>query len=219
MSEVLTNLEFWKIVAGLAWPAVVLVIFFALRTQVRRIFEREEMDIEVAGLKVHVRDATKQIGGQQTELMQRVAALEAVRGGRSGDDVTLANARTPFSLLWVDDYPSNNAFLIDKFRSDGIDVELSLSTEDALGRIGQRRFNLLISDLGRREGTSDNPFAGLDLLKRLSGGGDRIPSVIYAGRRGLEHERELKAAGANLVTSSPTDVIAFVEHHRKFVAN
>lgn len=218
MRELLTNLEFWRIVAGLAWPAVFLVAFFALRRQVAKIFDRDEMEIEVAGLRVRVSDATKQIGKQSAELVDRVAALESALPARDRH-TDAATSSTNFSILWVDDYPSNNAFLIDKFRTDGVEVDLSMTTADALRKLKQRPFNVLISDLGRKEEGADNPFAGLDLLNGLTALGTRLPSVIYAGKRGLAHERQLKQAGAELVTASPVEVMAFVDHYRNKLAS
>jgi CheY-like chemotaxis protein len=214
MDPLLENIEFWKVIASMAWPAAILVIFFVLRGQIRRIFDREEMDIEVAGFKIHVRDATKRLGRDLTGLMDRVATIEAKRDEPANSPETRFQSHR-FSILWVDDFPSNNAFLIEKFRADGVEVEISTSTEEALQKLRQRDFDVLISDLGRIENGRDNPFAGLDLLQRLSSVGLPTPSLVYAGRRGLENERKLKEAGAELVTSSPIEVIAFVEHHRR----
>lgn len=213
MQTLLTNIEFWKLVAGMAWPIVALVMFFFLRGQILRIFDREEMDIEVAGIKIRVRDATKQLGTQLTDLTGRVAAIES--GHKPAPSNTIAHSERSFSILWVDDYPSNNAFLVDKFRLDGIGVELSLSTADALTRAAVHKFDVVISDLGRQEDGSNHPFAGLELLEALKANGFEIPTVIYAGQRGLQNEIRLKQAGALLVASSPVEVIAFVEHLRR----
>jgi CheY-like chemotaxis protein len=213
MQTLLGDIEFWKLLAGMAWPIAALIMFFVLRNQILRLFDREEMDIEVAGLKLHVRDATKQLGTQLADLTGRVAAIESGQRPVSGDSP--ARIGRHFSILWVDDYPSNNAFLVEKFRIEGMEVELSMSTSDAMARLDVRTFDIVLSDLGRVEGGVTHSFAGLELLERLSAKGLKIPVAIYAGPRGVVNEKKLKKAGAALVAGSTTDLIRFVESARR----
>ncbi|RYE67423.1 MAG: response regulator, partial [Rhizobiaceae bacterium] len=124
-----------------------------------------------------------------------------------------ASASNSSSILWVDDYPSNNAFLIDKFQRGGVDVTVALSTEDALKHFSNRNFSVVITDLGRREAGVEKKFAGLELIQRLRSINAKLPILVFAGERGLQNRDKLIAAGASDVTASGSDLISFVEQH------
>ena len=108
------------------------------------------------------------------------------------------------ALLWVDDHPENNRELIDAMRELGVDVNLALTTADALSVLEHRRFGLIITDLGRTEHGDDRPMAGLELIHAVAERPGHPPIFVYAGRRGLENESQLREAGAAFVTTSPS---------------
>ena len=117
------------------------------------------------------------------------------------------------SVLWVDDFPSNNAFLIQGFEEEGIRVRKELSTKSGLFALANERFNAIITDLGRKEDGTDNPFAGLDFIEAVRSSGCPTPILVFAGRRGLENRERLLSAGATEVTASPVEVFRFVHEH------
>jgi CheY-like chemotaxis protein len=221
MSKLLENAEFWKAITGLAWPLVVLFVFFRFGPVIVSLLKRENVSIKVGNLELSVQDAAKNIGRSIADLQERLSSLETQQGATTPKQSSIIEnalaensirSRVP-QLIWVDDYPSNNAFLIEAMKDRGIDVTLSLSTEDAIKCITSKHFDFLITDLGRKENGSENPFAGLDLLKRLRAIGSELPVLVFAGKRGLENERILIEAGAEAVTTSGVDVMAFVERH------
>lgn len=111
-------------------------------------------------------------------------------------------------ILWVDDNPSNNAAIVAALTDLNIRVDLALSTREAMERMRLRRYGLVISDLGRREDGELNEQAGLDLIRAIRDGDRQTPIIIYAGRRGLQRRDELVAAGASVVTSTPSVVFS-----------
>ena len=135
---------------------------------------------------------------ESTRDLQR-AARRAVATS-SQDDQTRA-------ILWVDDFPENNASIAEALRSLDIRVDTARSTEEALSRLENQQYGLIISDLGRREAGGENQMAGLDLINAVRQIGLSVPIFIYAGHRGMLHEGELREAGANLVTSRPTVIL------------
>lgn len=68
-----------------------------------------------------------------------------------------------YSMLWVDDKPSNNDSLISLFTDNGISVEISKDTIDALELCEKKRYNVIITDLER----SGNPEAGIEFLNQF----------------------------------------------------
>lgn len=202
-------------VSGFAWPAAGVAIAFFFRRFIAQMLTRESVSIKIAGMEVSVADAAKQTGSTLADLVERVAQLEdsmrVTQGTGAKSPVELGRARgSPESVLWVDDYPSNNAFLIQKFEQDGISVRKEISTDAGLAALQQESFSAIISDLGRNENGVSNPFAGLDFVKAVRESGSQTPILIFAGTRGLENRDKLISAGANEVTASPVDVYRFV---------
>lgn len=130
--------------------------------------------------------------------LQRVAET-AVRASKSSSEKLLP-------VLWVDDNPSNNTLIAESLNAIGIRVDLSLSTDDAIHKLGQTRYGLVITDLGRWEGGRENTMAGLDLVHAIRESDRDIPILVFAGRRGLANETVLREAGANLVTTSGAEL-------------
>jgi CheY-like chemotaxis protein len=221
MKELLLSKEFWTSITSLAWPAIALFALYQFKPILESILKRENMTIKIAGMEISVRDAAENLGKQITDIQERMSKIET-----NGSQLNPAKSIEPLPisiqqkgsknhLLWVDDYPSNNAFLIDKMRENGIEVTLSLSTADALRKIENNSFDAVITDLGRKEDGGENPFAGLDLIKGLSSKATELPILVFAGHRGLENESKLVSAGASAVTASGIDVMKFVDQHLK----
>lgn len=111
------------------------------------------------------------------------------------------------TILWVDDFPQNNTPIVSTLRELGIAVEIALTTAEALARVGVNNYNLIITDLGRKEGEEDRSMAGLELINELRARGHGVPVIVFAGSRGLQHRAELTAAGAAMVTNKASDLI------------
>lgn len=109
-------------------------------------------------------------------------------------------------VLWVDDRPSNNRYERQALEALGIRVEIARSTDDALERVRQQHFDLIISDMGR----PPDPRAGYTLLEKLRASGNHIPFLIYAGSRRPEHVKEARERGALGCTNSPQELILMV---------
>jgi CheY-like chemotaxis protein len=198
--------------AGIAWPIAFVAVALLFRRFIAQMLTRESVNIRIAGMEVSVADAAKQTGEGVADLLKRVADLEDRIGGKFAP----AEPRDPsdrergFSVLWVDDYPANNAFLIQQFEQEGIRIRKEISTRSAIAALGQERFGAIISDLGRQEDGVENKMAGLDLGHAVRSAGDDTPILIFAGLRGLSNRERLKAAGATEVTTSSVDVVHFV---------
>jgi CheY-like chemotaxis protein len=206
-------------IAGIAWPIAFVVVALLFRRFIAQLLTRENVSIKIAGMEVSVAEATRQAGNTLTDVVQRVAQLEERFGDVITEPVEPSNKHPGSStqgtaVLWVDDFPSNNAFLIQKFEQDGIRVRKEISTDAGLAALRQESFNAIVSDLGRSENGVQNPFAGLDFVKEVRASGIRTPILIFTSRRGLEYRDRLMSAGVNEVTDSTVDVFRFVSEYR-----
>ena len=108
-------------------------------------------------------------------------------------------------ILWVDDNPKNNSVLIASLQERGVRVDTALSTDEALTRLGQQPYDVVISDMQRPEGAK----AGLDLTRQMQARALQMPVYIFCGpgaARGLRDEA--LAAGVAEITSSGTSLLS-----------
>ena len=80
------------------------------------------------------------------------------------------------AVLWVDDRPENNRLERSVLEQYGMEFTLALSTQQALQCIKYNRFDLVISDLGRKEGAKE----GYVLLEEIRKRDRKMPFLIYA---------------------------------------
>ncbi|SNY88337.1 Response regulator receiver domain-containing protein [Nocardia amikacinitolerans] len=112
------------------------------------------------------------------------------------------------AILWVDDHPSNNAFLIDRLERNGIRVDTALTTAAATDLLSTRRYAVILTDMNRTENGTAVPDAGLRLTETVRARGLTTPILVFTSAHtacGDNSDRAL-AAGARTVTSSPTDL-------------
>jgi len=80
-------------------------------------------------------------------------------------------------ILWVDDNPRHNAYVVRMLRSIGARVDITTSTEQALSMLSQENYDMVISDIAR-DGVPDE---GLRFLTKMRRQGLYRPIVFYAG--------------------------------------
>lgn len=109
-------------------------------------------------------------------------------------------------ILWVDDRPENNTFERNTLEHYGLEFTLALSTDQALRLMEYNDYALIISDMGRKEGSRE----GYVLLEEVRKRNHKIPFIIYAGSREPEHIREAKMKGSQGCTNRPGELIDLV---------
>lgn len=143
----------------------------------------------------------RQGDGSESNIEERAtAAVNAL------ESVNLKSASKRPCILWVDDRPENNVYERQAFEAVGMDVQIALSTDQALERMSAQKFSAIISDMGRREG----PQEGYLLLKKIRDSGDSTPYFIYAGSSSAEHRAEAALRGAQGSTNNPNELFASV---------
>lgn len=110
------------------------------------------------------------------------------------------------NVLWVDDRPNNNIFERQSLEAVGISFTLATTTEEALDKIAQQRFDVIISDMGRPPDAQ----AGYTLLDQLRMSNNKTPYVIYASSNASEHKAEARRRGAIGSTNRATELFGYV---------
>jgi CheY-like chemotaxis protein len=178
-------IEAVKTVPGVLWVAFALLVYLTLRRtmlpQLSRLSTVKTPMFEVSFAEQLLNEAAAKVqaGPKPSASDGRAAAsrlehaAEILKGGR---------------ILWVDDNPDWNEPLIRLFRELAMTVDTARSTDEALGNLRSRSYDLVISDMHRdTEQPSDR--AGLTLIDALARQGTRLPVIIYAAsfdpRRGV----------------------------------
>lgn len=108
-------------------------------------------------------------------------------------------------ILWVDDYPANNKAIMDVYKRLGMDFDLALDTEEALDRLRKKRYDLIISDIGRHR----EPDVGVKMISKMKTKFADLPPIItYSGDSAIEkYGKNALDEGASLATASARDLV------------
>lgn len=139
---------------------------------------------------------------------ERLAEEIADERKHPAGEVTLDLDDDISDILWVDDHPRNNAFLIDTLKKNGISVSTATDTQEAIERFQRGTFDCVISDSCRREGREiDNCHAGFELASRIRELDASVPFYLYTDK--VDEKMRVKAArvGATAITSSPSELL------------
>lgn len=199
--------------AALLWPIVVAVLVFALLPALRKLLTRSDsVDIEVAGAKISIQNASEELRKQINDLQDRLNALEAARGDvptPSAEALPVAPVPTR-RVLWVEDRPEANVYERARLEEAGRPVVRAATTREALQQLDRGGpFSVIVSDLGRvEEDGTLNRRAGLDLLREIRAGGDETPVIFYTSDNALRAVRaELEQATNVSYTASPSELM------------
>lgn len=115
-------------------------------------------------------------------------------------------------ILWVDDEPQNNILLSEFLRDQGVDVDVALSTAEAMRQIGRRTYAAVVTDLGRVEEGNYVDDAGVELIKCVRDRNITIPIYVYTSKDGVKRARTVaEQAGAELVTTTSTVLMSYLK--------
>ena len=111
-------------------------------------------------------------------------------------------------LLWVDDRPNDNLYESGLFRHAGMAVTTAISSAEAKRQLKSGRFDLVISDIHRREGNRNRPSAGYELLQWMRRNNHVMPLIFYTGiAKGVDKKRSKEALGW---TDNPATLVELV---------
>ena len=204
-----------KVIGTIVWPMVIIYVlikygtsFFANLTAItlkaggiEASFEKEKAEASEHLAAAAVAHQAANATPVDTAKSVRAAAVAA-------ETVTPRTIRraSGASVLWVDDRPQNNTNERRALEAFGISFVISTSTDDALVKTRNQKFDVIISDMGRPPDSR----AGYTLLDELRRSGNNTPYIIYAGSRDPEHVAESKKHGAIGCTNRPDELFNYV---------
>ena len=185
------------------------VIAFDKEIKVRLDEHAKHLDSSVEQIRISLESAEKDLRVkilmmEDAVAKQRDASDALFQVGATVDDPT----RPPRKgrgfgkkVLWVDDYPQNNAGVAEVLKRLGVTIVTALDTYEAMDQLQSDVFDLVISDMGRG---SDSD-AGLTLLREMHSLGNSTPFIVYASGKAVARTRsELISLGALDAVTGPT---------------
>jgi CheY-like chemotaxis protein len=207
---------FAKLLGVIVWPIVIIFILFRFGRSIGELISSlTEFSVKGAGFEAS--------GKRKTEAAAALGAALAKQQGASPDASTTDPRRagqivdesvTPrifrqanrSHVLWVDDRPTNNIFERRSLEALGINITLAKSTEEAIERVKEKSFDVIISDMSR-PGDSN---AGFTLLDKLRTDGNNTPYIIYGGSRVINLRAEARQKRALGATNRPDELFELV---------
>jgi CheY-like chemotaxis protein len=209
--------ELLTAMGAFAWPAVAAVALYFFYPFAKEFLSRDKVKIKFGEMEISAEQATEQISNQVKDLQNKVLELER-RGIREpalqkfAADMESAVQPSGHKILWVDDYPSNNAIQIDKLRGDGWSIELATSTSQALEMLKVQKYDLIITDMGRKEGGERRPTAGIQLAEMVRRNNPKIPILVFTTHKAIERfQASATRVGINSITNSTVDLYRQIE--------
>jgi CheY-like chemotaxis protein len=205
------------LLTGLAWPVVIGVVVWRLLPTIKRVISSRGFSINAGGMEISVQQASENLTDRLEDLREQFLALKAqVDAGAPAGTAEMA-AVSPISeglaglsgLLWVDDYPENNAFEVESLRRKGVRVHQARSTADGLRFLdSQGDISAVITDMGRTEDGITKEEAGIELIVQVRERRQELPVLVYASAPAVARTRaKALEAGATFVTSSATELL------------
>jgi CheY-like chemotaxis protein len=211
-------------IASLAWPLIVIILLIGFRSNIEGLIDTaksRKFTIKVAGNELTMDEANEQQRSLIADLQKQLGTLQTqvdtLAKGRSIS--TLQETTKPAEsqaesvrlILWADDNPKNNSFLIQNLQDQGIQVVTVLSTKEALEKMRSVKFDRVITDMGRFEDGRFNPIAGLELSKLIRETNVTIPIYMYTSSRATQEQRTVIEAGVTGITSSPNNLLNMLQ--------
>jgi CheY-like chemotaxis protein len=210
---------------GLGWVLLVVFVVWKLLPTIRTVVASRSLTIKAGGAEISVQQASDTLAQSVEDLREQLTALkaqvEAAGTIAEPEGAMDAKAASPIAagvpklrrVLWVDDHPENNVYEVQSLRRKDVAVDQVTSTAEGLSALfhAPGRYDVVITDMGRRENDHDVPNAGLDFIERVREEDATTPIFVYASAAAVNRwEDAITAAGGNGVTSSATELLAMI---------
>jgi CheY-like chemotaxis protein len=204
-----------EVLHATCWPVLVLAGFVFFRRSIQEFLSNvSEFSLKAgaSGLEASAKKyqtaailgaaLAQKAGGEETDPTKAAGIAKSMESLNDQKILRLSGKH----VLWVDDNPTNNVYEQRALEVLGIRISQSLSTEDALNKIANNHYDLIISDFSR----AGERQAGYVLLDKLKEKGIQIPVIIYAATTTPEYQRAAQASGAVAQTNNPQELFELV---------
>ena len=209
---------------GLVWFLLVVFVVWKLLPTIRTIVASRGFTIKAGGAEISVQQASDTLAHGVEDLREQLTALKAqVEAGTAVPAEAVAGtvAASPIAagvpqlrrVLWIDDHPDNNVYEIQALQRKDVTVDQVRSTTDGLNAVlhATLPYDVVITDIGRKENGEDHPQAGLEFIRRMREEDSKTPIFVYASAAAVGRlSDEITAAGASGATSSATELLAML---------
>ena len=201
------------LLTGLAWPVLIGLALWRLLPTIREVLASRGFTIHAGGMEISVQQASDNLTERIEDLREQVSALKAGSAGLESmpADASPIAAGLPElrAVVWVDDYPENNAYEVDVLRRKGVAVHQARTTAEGLRLLDDRAdVAAVITDMGRTEDGVTKDTAGLELIAQVRQRQPQLPVLVYASAPTVARTREAALAeGATFVTASATELL------------
>lgn len=202
---------------GLVWFALVAFVVWKLLPTIRTIVASRGFTIKAGGAEISVQQASDTLAHGVDDLREQLSALKAQVEAGAGAQPAGA-AASPIAagvpqlrrVLWIDDHPENNVYEIQALHRKDVAVDQVTSTADGLNAVlhATLPYDVVITDIGRKENGEDRPQAGLEFIQRMRQADSKTPIFVYASAAAVGRlSEQITAAGASGATSSATELL------------
>jgi len=203
-------------IAQLLWPIFALILTLKLLPELKSIFHRisesKNLKIKWGDKELSVQEAAENIERALGSLL----SAEASKGSPSSTTENLslglgarlrAESQTTKRILWVDDKPKTVALEMAWLRDRGVQIDEAPTTEEAIGLFERDKYDLVITDMFRRELGVRSPHAGVDLLEKLRQADPNVNVIAYcAAASARAYGKQFLESGGRAVASDPVDL-------------
>ncbi|MBF0137387.1 MAG: response regulator [Magnetococcus sp. DMHC-1] len=201
-----------------AWPIIVIVLVFKFANPIGgfvKDFSNKKLKIKFGEYELSIEEVSDQQRTIVGDIQLKVAELEKKL---SGFTATLPQNKAPSvredslnpinrRILWVDDLPRNNAYLVSLLKERNDTVDIARNTEEGMRKLQEINYDIIISDMKRPE--SDK--AGIELAERIRIINKKVPVFIFCGGWAAQNmKEEALRSGVNGITSSSTTLLSML---------
>ncbi|MBI9077086.1 MAG: response regulator [Desulfatibacillum sp.] len=186
-----------------------------------------DMQDKIVEMENRFKVGTKMAFMKDTLLTTKAAAISGLEPGKSWPgkreeyEVELPPpAREMLSgterILWVDNNPRNNSYLMESLEERGVRVDIALTTDEGIKKFKSQAYDFVISDMGRPEGDK----AGIELARKIRAMNKDIPFFIHCGRWAAANWRkQALEAGVTEITASGATLLSLLISDKQGVSS
>ena len=212
------------------WPILAMSVAWFAREPISSVIKSwawRKSTLKVGDLEISVDDYNQQQRDLIGDLQDKIISLEDQINNLPKTERVITEKiivekteKRIQSVLWVDDHPENHVQLIEQMNNKEVSVIQEKTTDDAISRLSTSKFDLIVTDMHRMEFGAVHHEAGMELIKAIRDMGLSMPIVVFFGRSRkpvYRYKDVATKAGANLVTSSPTELMSAIELPNKLL--